>query len=191
MLNIILFGPPGAGKGTQSDKMIEKLQLVHLSTGDILRAEIAAQTELGKKAKTFMDKGELVPDEVVIGMIKAKISINMSAPGFIFDGFPRTVAQAEALDKMLGDLQIPISGLVALDVEHNELVKRLLGRGKESGRADDQDINIIENRINVYNNSTLPVMDYYKKQGKLNLIDGMGTIEDIFARIMTAVDEIK
>jgi adenylate kinase len=191
MLNLILFGPPGAGKGTQSDKIIEKLQLVHLSTGDILRAEMAARTELGKQAQTLIDKGNLVPDEVVIEMVKTRISLHINAPGFIFDGFPRTVAQAEVLDKMLGDQQISISGLIALDVEHNELVKRLQGRGKESGRADDQDINIIENRIKVYNNSTLPVMDYYKKQNKLNLIDGMGTIDDIFARIMTAVEKIK
>jgi adenylate kinase len=190
MLNIILFGPPGAGKGTQSDKLINTMHFVHLSTGDILRAELAAQTELGIKAKPFMDKGELVPDEVLIGMIKRKISDNMNAPGFIFDGFPRTVAQAQALDKMLADEKIPISALIALDVEHNELVNRLLGRGKESGRADDQNIDVIENRIKVYNNSTIPVMDFYKAQGKLKLIDGMGTIDDIFERIMKAIEEV-
>ena len=190
MLNIVLFGPPGAGKGTQSDKLIDSYELVHFSTGDILRAELAAETELGKKAKAFMEKGELVPDEVVIGMIRAKVLINKGAKGFIFDGFPRTVAQAEALDSLLEAENIPISGMIALDVEHDELVKRLQGRAKVSGRADDADINVIENRIDVYNKSTLPVMDYYKAQGKLQLIDGMGSIEDIFGRIQKAIEEI-
>jgi adenylate kinase len=190
MLNIVLFGPPGAGKGTQSDKLIDSYELVHFSTGDILRAELAAETELGKKAKAFMEKGELVPDEVVIGMIRAKVLINKGAKGFIFDGFPRTVAQAEALDSLLEAENIPISGMIALDVEHDELVKRLQGRAKVSGRADDADINVIENRIDVYNKSTLPVMDYYKAQGKLQLIDGIGSIDDIFGRIQKAIEEI-
>jgi len=191
MLNIILFGPPGAGKGTQSDKLIDKMHFIHLSTGDILRAEIKAGTELGIKAKTFMDKGELVPDEVVIGMIHHRIDEHREAPGFIFDGFPRTVAQALALDKMLGVEDIPIKALIALDVEHHELVKRLQGRGMESGRSDDQDINIIENRIKVYKNSTLPVMEHYKAQAKLRLINGMGTIDDIFERISKVIQEVK
>jgi adenylate kinase len=190
MLNIILFGPPGAGKGTQSDKLIDTLNLVHLSTGDILRSEIEAQTELGSKAKTFMDKGELVPDTIVIGMINNKISANKTCAGFIFDGFPRTVAQAQALDQMLEDLGIPISALIALDVEHQELIKRLEGRGKLSGRSDDQNLQVIENRIHVYNNSTLPVMDYYKTKGKLKLVDGMGSIEDIFERVMLEIKSI-
>lgn len=190
MLNIILFGPPGAGKGTQSDKLISALQLVHFSTGDILRAEIAGGSELGIKAKSFMDKGELVPDDIVIGMIHHKVEENRSAPGFIFDGFPRTVAQADALDKMLENENIPVTCLVALDVEHQELVKRLMGRGKESGRPDDQDINIIENRIRVYNNSTIPVMEHYKAVGKLKLVNGMGSIEEIFDRILLVIREI-
>jgi adenylate kinase len=183
MLNIILFGPPGAGKGTQSDKIIEKFKLVHFSTGDILRAEISSQTDLGLKAKAFMDKGELVPDQVVIGMIKAKVLANKNAKGFIFDGFPRTVAQAVELDKILDEEKIPVTLLIALDVEHSELVKRLQGRAKDSGRPDDMDLKIIENRIDVYNKNTLPVMDFYKDKGKLKLINGIGSIDDIFERI--------
>ena len=190
MLNIILFGPPGAGKGTQSDKLISALQLVHFSTGDILRAEIAGGTDLGIKAKSFMDKGELVPDDIVIRMIHHKVEENRNAPGFIFDGFPRTVAQAAALDRLLENENIPVSALVALDVEHQELVKRLMGRGKDSGRPDDQDINIIENRIRVYNNSTIPVMEHYKAVGKLKLVNGMGSIEEIFDRILLVIREI-
>jgi len=138
-----------------------------------------------------MDKGELVPDDVVIGMIKRKTSENLKAPGFIFDGFPRTVAQGIALDKMLAEDNIPISSLIALDVAHDELVKRLKSRGIESGRADDQNVEVIENRIKVYNNSTLPVMDYYKNQNKLKLVDGMGSIDDIFERIMNVINELK
>jgi adenylate kinase len=191
MLNIVLFGPPGAGKGTQSDKIIEIYRLVHFSTGDILRAEISSQTELGLKAKSFMDKGELVPDEVVIGMIRSKVLANKNAKGFIFDGFPRTVQQAIELDKLLQGEKIPVSVLVALDVEHNELVKRLQGRAKDSGRADDMDINVIENRIAVYNKNTLPVMDFYKAQGKLRLIDGIGSIDAIFDRICKVLEPIK
>jgi len=191
MLNIVLFGPPGAGKGTQSDKIIDKYKLVHFSTGDILRAEITAKTDLGTKAKAFMDKGELVPDEVVIGMIKTKVLANKNAKGFIFDGFPRTVAQAIELDKLLENEKIPVSVMVALEVEHNELVKRLQGRAKDSGRADDMDVKIIENRIDVYNKNTLPVMDFYKAQGKLKLVDGIGSIDDIFDRICSALNGLE
>jgi adenylate kinase len=191
MLNIVLFGPPGAGKGTQSDKLIEKYQLVHFSTGDILRSEIASQSKLGLEAKAFMDKGELVPDGVVIGMIKAKVATNKEAKGFIFDGFPRTTAQAEALDKLLEAEGLSISGMIALDVERGELTKRLQKRAEVSGRPDDADINIINNRIDVYNKSTFPVMDFYKAQDKLQLIDGIGTIEAIFERIEAALENIK
>ena len=190
MLNIVLFGPPGAGKGTQSDLLIEAYQLVHFSTGDILRTEIAAKSKLGLKAKEFMDEGNLVPDEIVIGMIKAKVAANKEAKGFIFDGFPRTTAQAEELDKLLTKENMSISGMIALDVERNELVKRLQGRAKTSNRPDDADVNIINNRIDVYNKSTLPVMDFYRSQGKLQLVDGMGSVDDIFKRIETAVREI-
>src|SRR5512145_2364761 len=182
MLNLVLFGPPGAGKGTQAVNLIEKYKLVHLSTGDILRGELAAQSPLGVEAKKYMDKGELVPDEVVIGMIEGKLDQNAGAKGFIFDGFPRTKAQAAALDKLLEKKKTSITVMVALEVEKQELVNRLMGRGKVSGRADDQDINIIENRIAVYNRETSPVIDYYQAQAKFSAVNGMGTIDEIFDR---------
>jgi len=188
MLNIVLFGPPGAGKGTQSEKIIEKYGLAHFSTGDILRGEIKNKTALGIEAKQYMDKGELVPDSVVIGMIANKIDENKGAKGLIFDGFPRTTAQAEALDSMMAEKNLAISGMVALEVEKEELIARLLNRGKDSGRADDQDESIIENRIKVYNAETMPVADFYSAQGKFKSIDGMGTIDEIFNRICTAIE---
>jgi adenylate kinase len=190
MLNIVLFGPPGAGKGTQSEKLIEKYKLVHLSTGDILRAELAAQTDLAKEAKKFMDKGELVPDSIVIGMIEAKLDKNKDAKGFIFDGFPRTNAQAKALDELLAKKNTAISGMIALEVEREELIKRLLLGGKDSGRSDDQDQKIIENRINVYNKETSPVIDYYRAQNKFHPIFGIGSIDDIFGNICKSVDKL-
>lgn len=189
MLNIVLFGPPGAGKGTQACKLLEKYQLIHLSTGDILRSEIAAETPLGVEAKKNMDKGELVPDEVVIGMIESKIDDNKEANGFIFDGFPRTTAQAEALDVMLNKKNTPITCMLALDVDDQELIKRLLLRGKDSGRADDQDQSIIENRIAVYNKNTAPVIGYYDAQGKYTAIDGVGSIDEIFSRLCAEIDK--
>jgi adenylate kinase len=188
MLNIVLFGPPGAGKGTQAEKIIDKYNLVHLSTGDILRSELAEKTELGLKAKKYMDKGELVPDEVVIDMIETKIDQNPGAKGFIFDGFPRTIAQAEALDKMLSKKNTPITAMLMLTVEHDELIKRLLNRGKDSGRKDDQNLSVIENRIKVYNNETAPLIDYYEKQGKYCAVQGMGSIEEIFERLCNTID---
>lgn len=191
MLNIVLFGPPGAGKGTQAVSLIEKYKLVHLSTGDILRGELAAKSPLGLEAKKYMDKGELVSDEVVIGMIEVKLDQNKGANGFIFDGFPRTTAQAAALDKLLQKKNTAISIMAALQVEKQELVNRLMGRGKVSGRADDQDINIIENRISVYNRETTPVIDYYNEKGKYKAINGMGTVEDIFERLCKAIDVVK
>ncbi len=190
MLNIVLFGPPGAGKGTQAEKIIEKYQLVHLSTGDILRGELAGKTTLGLEAKKYMDKGELVPDEVVIGMIESKLDQNAGAKGFIFDGFPRTNAQAEALDQLLDKKNTPISVMLALEVEKDELVKRLLNRGKLSGRADDQDISVIENRIKVYNSETSPVIEFYKSKGKFKPIQGMGSIDEIFDRLCNAIDKV-
>ncbi len=190
MLNIVLFGPPGAGKGTQSEMLIAKYQLVHLSTGDILRGEIAAKSELGTRAKEFMDKGELVPDSIVIGMIENKLDKNKDAKGFIFDGFPRTTAQAQALDKLLEQKGTPISGMIALEVEHNELVKRLLNRGKDSGRADDQNQSVIENRITVYNRETSPLIDYYKAQSKFHSIYGIGSVEEIFGNICKVADKL-
>jgi adenylate kinase len=191
MLNIVLFGPPGAGKGTQAVNLTSKFNLIHLSTGDILRGELAARSPLGMEAKKYMDKGELVPDEVVIGMIGVKLDLHAGARGFIFDGFPRTKAQASALDKLLADKKTGISIMLALEVEKQELIDRLMGRGKVSGRADDQDISIIENRILVYNRETSPVIDYYSKQGKFQAVNGMGSIEDIFSRLCKVIDQIK
>lgn len=191
MLNVVLFGPPGSGKGTQSAKLIEKYGLIHLSTGDILRAELAAQTELGKEAKRYMDKGELVPDRVVIGMIGRKLDENGKVNGFIFDGFPRTTSQAEALDSLLKDKNTSITLMVALEVPHEELVKRLLNRGKESGRADDQNAEVIENRIRVYHRETAPVIHYYEAQHKFFPVNGVGSIDDIFQRLCEVIDKHK
>ena len=187
MLNLVLFGPPGAGKGTQAEFLIESFGLNHLSTGDLLRSEIAGGTKLGLEAKSFMDKGELVPDAVVIGMIKSKLENNKNAKGFIFDGFPRTVDQAKALDNLLNQNGTPISGMLSLEVDKQELIDRLMFRGKSSGRADDQDQSIIENRINVYNDKTLPLIEYYKPQGKHFGINGMGSIEDIAGRLKKVI----
>ncbi len=189
MLNLVLFGPPGAGKGTQSEKLIKKYKLVHLSTGDLLRSQIAAGTQLGLKAKQLMDQGVLVPDEVVIGMIESKLHENQQAAGFIFDGFPRTVAQAEALDKLLGEHQTEITCMVALQVEDKELIRRLLERGKTSGRADDQNSTLIGNRIAEYNSKTLPVANYYQAQDKFTAVKGVGEIDEIFQKICHAVEQ--
>ncbi|HWV72831.1 MAG TPA: adenylate kinase [Pseudosphingobacterium sp.] len=188
MLNLVLFGPPGAGKGTQSQKLIEKYQLVHLSTGDILRGEITQGTSLGIEAKKLMDDGKLVPDEVVIGMISNKLDNNSAAKGFIFDGFPRTVAQAEALDSLLASKNEQISGMIALQVEEAELEKRLLIRGKESGRPDDANPEIIKKRIVEYNSKTAPVANYYEQQGKLKNINGVGSIDEIFSNICQVIN---
>ncbi len=188
MLNLVLFGPPGAGKGTQSEKLIRKYQLIHLSTGDILRAEIAACTALGVEAKKLMDNGLLVPDEVVIGMISNKLDANREAKGFIFDGFPRTVTQAEALDALLASKDEAISGMLALEVEQEELVKRLLLRGEVSGRPDDANREVIAKRIEQYKQKTEPVANYYKKQNKYTGVTGTGSVDDIFLSICTVVD---
>jgi adenylate kinase len=186
MLNIVLFGPPGSGKGTQAEKIINKYKLLHLSTGDLLRAEIASKTDLGLKAKSIMDKGELVPDEVVVGMIEKRISAEKKPNGFIFDGFPRTVAQAEALDTVLAKKNTSIILMISLDVKRQELINRLLKRGKEQGRSDDN-LQTIENRIKVYEDQTTPVMNYYDQQGKARYVDGMGSIEEIFERIKKVI----
>lgn len=189
MLNLVLFGPPGAGKGTQSNLLIEKYGLVHLSTGDILRGEISRETPLGLEAKNLMDKGMLVGDDVVIGMIRNKLDEHAGARGFIFDGFPRTTAQADALDGLLTEKNSSINYMIALDVPDEELIKRLLLRGKDSGRADDANPEIIKNRIEQYNLKTAPVAEFYEKQGKYRPVNGIGTIEDIFDRICSQIGD--
>ena len=191
MLNIVLFGPPGAGKGTQAEKLIAKYNLAHLSTGDIFRANIKGETELGVLAKSYMDGGNLVPDEVTIKMLEAEVNKNPEATGFIFDGFPRTTVQAEALATFLKGKGTEISVMLALNVAEEELIKRLLLRGKDSGRADDQDENIIANRIKVYNDQTAVVADFYSAQNKFQKIDGVGSINDIFERLCKAIETQK
>jgi len=185
MINLVLFGPPGAGKGTQSAKIIEKYGLIHLSTGDLLRAEISAGTELGLEAKKLMDQGILVPDAVVIGMIENKVKENTSAAGFIFDGFPRTVAQAEALDDLLGKYGLSITKMIALEVNQEVLTHRLLERGKTSGRPDDQNEELIRKRVQEYTDKTAPVANYYLAQQKFNGINGIGEIDEIFSEIVS------
>ena len=188
MVNIVLFGPPGAGKGTQSKNIINKYSLKHISTGDLFRKHLGEGTHLGKRAQSFMDNGKLVPDEVVIGMVADLLDENAEAEGFIFDGFPRTVTQAEALDELLEEHDQHIHCMVMLDVPHDELRKRLLERGKTSGRADDQNVEKIDVRIQEYLDKTLPVADYYQGQGKIAKINGVGSIEGIFADIVSEIN---
>jgi adenylate kinase len=188
MVNIVLFGPPGAGKGTQSEHIIEKYGLKHISTGDLFRKHLGEGTQLGKEARAYMDNGKLVPDEVVIGMVDETINEHKDAPGFIFDGFPRTVAQAEALDKLLAEHNTEIACMIELDVPQPELKKRLLERGKTSGRADDQNEEKINVRIEEYLNKTVPVAEFYASQDKNCKIKGVGSIETIFGDIVKAMD---
>ena len=188
MFNIILFGPPGSGKGTQSEKLIVKYNLKHLSTGDLLRSEIANGTPLGLEAKKLMDAGQLVPDEVVVGMISSALDANPQVNGFLFDGFPRTTAQAEALDKLLKLKGTEIGVVLALEVSDAELMKRLLNRGLTSGRSDDTNETVISNRIVEYKNKTAIVADYYKKFDKVRLIKGEGTLDEIFDALGKEID---
>lgn len=190
MLNLVLFGPPGAGKGTQAEFLVKNFDLIHISTGELLRSEIAAGTPLGVEAKKNMDKGELVPDNIVVSMIKVKLESNPDAKGFIFDGFPRTVDQAIKLDELLNEKQAPVTAMLCLKVEKQELINRLLSRGKVSGRADDQDQSIIENRIHVYGQKTLPIVEYYEPQGKYCDISGMGSVEEIAGRLKEVVERL-
>ena len=189
MVNIILFGPPGSGKGTQSEKIVDRFDLVHLSTGNLLREEISKETALGTAAKAFIDKGQLVPDEVVIAMIDSCIEHHADAKGFLFDGFPRTVGQAEALDKLLDYKKTGICRVLALEVSEEELVNRLLKRGETSGRSDDTDEEIIRNRYAVYKRETEPVAEHYRKLGKLTRIKGEGTVDEIFEALSTCIIE--
>lgn len=188
MFNLILFGPPGSGKGTQAEMLIEKFGLKHLATGNLLRDEIANKTKLGLEARRFMDQGQLVPDEVVIGMIRSALENNTSAKGFLFDGFPRTVAQAEALDTLLSENNAAIDSVLALDVSEEELVQRVLNRGKTSGRSDDVDESIIRNRIVEYRNKTAAVADHYDKSGKVTHVRGEGSIQEIFNALSAEIE---
>lgn len=191
MINLILFGPPGSGKGTQAKNLVERYDLLHISTGDLFRYEMGNDTPLGLKAKEYIAKGELVPDEITIGMLKNKVNANPDVPGYIFDGFPRTIAQAESLDAFLKEKDQSVSLLLAMKVEDDEIVKRILNRGKTSGRSDDNDESIIRNRIDVYNSETSQVFDFYAKQDKSISISGMGTIEEITERLSQEIDKVK
>ncbi len=188
MFNLILFGPPGSGKGTQSEKLIVRYGLKHLSTGDLLRSEISRQTALGLAAKSFMDKGQLVPDEVVIGMISSALDENPQAKGFLFDGFPRTSTQAEALDNLLELKRTSIAVMLAMDVSEEELVKRLIKRGETSGRSDDLNDQVIRARIGEYHNKTAAVADYYQQFDKIVMVKGEGSIDTIFQELCKEID---
>ncbi len=190
MINIILFGPPGSGKGTQADILGDKYNFLHISTGDLFRSEIGNETELGLKAQDYMSKGNLVPDEVTIGMLKNKVLANQDVEGFIFDGFPRTGTQCTALNNLLGEMDEKVGLLLALDVDDEEIVKRLLKRGETSGRADDRNEEVIRKRIEVYNEETALVYDFYDKLGVSAKISGVGDIPEISARISSAIDAV-
>lgn len=189
MRNIVLFGPPGAGKGTQSEKIIKRYKVSHISTGDLFRKHLSEGTELGTLAKKYMDEGNLVPDSVVIGMVDVRINESEEVNGYIFDGFPRTEAQADALDNLMNEKETPISLMISLKVPDEELIKRILERGKTSGRTDDQSEEKIRNRISVYEKETLPVATYYQNQGKYYEVEGVGTIDDIFESICKVIDD--
>ena len=188
MVNLILFGKPGSGKGTQAEFVKRKYDLVHISTGDLFRNNISNNTDLGLLAKSYMDKGDLVPDEVTIKMLEAEVNKHPNANGFIFDGFPRTTIQAEILDQFLSTLKLSISMTIALEVDENLLIDRLINRGKDSGRADDQDRSKIQNRFEEYNNKPYPLINYYKNQNKFFEVNGVGDINEISARIFNTID---
>ena len=188
MLNIILFGPPGSGKGTQAEKLVSKYNLLHISTGDLFRSEMSSKTMLGLEAKSFCDKGALVPDELTIKMLKSKMEQHPDVKGVIFDGFPRTIPQAEALDLMLAEMNTSIGVLLSLKVEDQEIVARIQKRGLSSGRSDDNDPNVIQNRIDTYKSQTTPVFDYYSQLGKSKEIEGVGDIETIFQSLCYLID---
>ncbi len=189
MLNLVLFGPPGAGKGTQSENIVKKYGLIQISTGDLLRAEVAQETQLGLEAKRFMNAGNLVPDDVLIGMVSNKIDAHPESTGFIFDGFPRTQVQAQALDNMLKQRNMSISVMIALEVNNEELTTRILKRGETSGRADDQNEDLVRQRVQEYETKTRPVANYYQAQNKFESISGIGTIHEIFGNISAILDK--
>lgn len=188
MITLILFGPPGSGKGTQAALLVEKYGLLHISTGDLFRYEIGNNTPLGLEAKSYMEKGQLVPDSVTIGMLRNKVEANPGVSGYIFDGFPRTLPQSEALDTLLKELGTSVSGLVMLEVSDDEITRRILLRGQTSGRPDDLDEAIIRKRIEVYNAETAQVFDYYAGQGKSHKIAGVGSVDEIFERLCRTID---
>lgn len=188
MINLILFGPPGSGKGTQAAKLVDRYGLLHISTGDLFRYEMGNNTPLGQEAKSYINKGELVPDSVTIGMLRNKVEANPQVQGYIFDGFPRNIAQSEALDQLLAEKNTAVSKLIMLEVADDEIVARLLNRGKTSGRTDDTDEAIIRNRIEVYKSETSPVFEYYAAEGKAIKLNGVGEIEEIFQRLCQEVD---
>lgn len=189
MKNLILFGPPGSGKGTQAAKLVEKYGLLHISTGDLFRSEMSQDTPLGIAAKNYIAKGQLVPDEVTIGMLRNRVISNPNVPGYIFDGFPRNIAQCEALDELLTELNQGIHRLLMLEVADQEIVTRILSRGQSSGRTDDNDPGIIQHRIDVYKSETMPVFGYYAEKGKAFKMDGVGTIQHIFEALCRSFDE--
>ena len=189
MKNLILFGPPGSGKGTQAAKLVDKYGLLHISTGDLFRSEMGQNTPLGIEAKNFIAKGQLVPDEVTIGMLQNRVMAHPEVPGYIFDGFPRNIAQCEALDDLLLSLNQHIHRLLLLDVADEEIINRILSRGQSSGRSDDLDPAIIQHRIDVYQSETMPVFDYYALKGKAYKLDGSGSIDSIFAALCRCIDE--
>ena len=188
MKNFVLFGKPGSGKGTQAEHLSEKYKLYHISTGDLFRKNISQNTNLGLLAQSYMDKGELVPDEVTIKMLENEIKENTQSKGFLFDGFPRTIAQAESLDKFLKSIDMQISATIALDVDEEELISRIIDRGKTSNRSDDQDIEKIQNRFNEYNMKTSTLSKYYKDQKKFFEVDGSGTVDEITKRLFDLID---
>lgn len=189
MVNLILFGPPGSGKGTQAKKLAEKYNLLHISTGDLFRYEMGNNTPLGQEAKSFIDKGELVPDSVTVGMLRNKVEANPDVAGYIFDGFPRTLPQSEALDELLAKKDQEVHRLLMLDVPDDEIVQRILERGKTSGRKDDLNETTIRNRIEVYKSETAPVYDYYQEQAKSVIINGVGSIDEIFDRLCREIGQ--
>lgn len=191
MLNIVLFGPPGAGKGTQSQNLIDHYHLTHISTGDLFRKHLGEGTALGLQARNYMDVGRLVPDQLVINMVDEKLEEESGTKGIIFDGFPRTIAQAEALDAWLAQKKTPITGMIALNVPDRELINRLLDRGKTSGRVDDQDGKKIATRLQVYRTETLPVANYYQAKGKYVEINGVGEIEEVFQKIVNEIERLR
>jgi adenylate kinase len=190
MLNLILFGPPGSGKGTQAALLVDKYGFLHISTGDLFRSEIGNQTDLGLLAQSYMAQGKLVPDTVTIDMLRKKVEANPEVTGIIFDGFPRTIRQAQALDALLAERSSEVTALLALTVDEDEIVQRILNRAKTSGRSDDADEGIIRDRIAVYENTTTPVFDYYEESGKSFRVKGMGSIDEIFARLSAIIDHI-